>query len=101
MMLWTIDARHATSVMEADSFWKALDSLKDEDPSDFGLIVIAMPEDAKDEGDARAVRTSALMFRWRRPDWAMKYVQAAIEQGLPDTSDEDRRVALNSLKEAP
>lgn len=72
-------------IYAADQF-EAYDTLKDRSAYDFGLIVEAEPDE---NDDPILVRTSQLMFRWRRDDEAKLFVQRAIQEGMPDTTEAD------------
>ncbi len=88
MTLWTVESRNLVKVVEAEDQWEAYDSLRDEDPLELGLLVIATPQG--DSDDSRAIRTSMLLGqRWGDSETAKLFIQAAMRRGLPDTSEAD------------
>jgi hypothetical protein len=87
-MKWFLSSKAIDEIVEAMDQWEAFDTLQDRDPSDFGLIVEAQP--VRETADAAiAVRSSMLFARWGRADIAKRFIAAAVELGLPDTTDSD------------
>ncbi len=84
---WHLRSRAINEVVRAEDQFAAWNTLRDRPAEDFGLVVEAEPDE---NGDPIPVRTSALMFSWRRDDDAEAFVAAAVAQGLPDTTGADR-----------
>jgi len=82
---WTIETLKQIRNVEASDQWDAYDTLRDLPVEDFGLIVVAIPEDGGEDA-AISVRTSMLMFRWGRRMDAHLFLARAMADGLPDTS---------------
>lgn len=87
-MKWDVTSKNIEEIVEAADQWEAFDSLSTRSADDFGLVVEAQPVNETAE-ESFAVRTSMLFARWNRPDEARLFVDAAIRQGLPDTSIAD------------
>ena len=89
-MKWFLSSKDIDEVVEAIDQWEAFDSLQDRDPDDFGLIVQAQP--VRETVDTSVgVRSSMLFARWGRAGIARRFIDAAVELGLPDTTDLDMR----------
>lgn len=87
MTAWHVRTRLINEVVQADDQFVAWDTLRGRPAEEFGLIVVAEPDES---GDPIPVRTSALMFSWGRDEDAARFIAAAVDQGLPDTTAEDR-----------
>ena len=86
--LWHVRSRAIDELVRAEDQFAAWDALRERPAEDFGLIVLAEPDES---GDPISVRTSALMFSWGRDDDAKHFISLAVANGLSDTTEEDRR----------
>lgn len=89
MPTWVLRSGRIHEVVSAPDQFSAFDVLRDRPVQDFGLIVTAEPDE---DADPVGVRTSALLLHWGREADAAMVIQAAIGQGLPDTSVQDREL---------
>jgi hypothetical protein len=76
---WHLRSRAINEVVRASDQWEAWDTLRDRSALDFGLIVVAEPNE---DADPIPVQTAALMRRWGRDDDAEQFDAIAREQGL-------------------
>ena len=88
-MIWTVQTRNIFKRVEAESATEAFEALRDCNPYDFGLVVVARPEGSGDPLDDIPIRTSKLFGRWGNEIVARMFIARAIEIGLEDTSETD------------
>ncbi len=79
MREWIISLRNASMVVKASDQWAAWDTLKARPVEDFGLIVLAEPNE---NGNPIPVQTEALMRRWGRDADARAFHALAVRHGL-------------------
>lgn len=63
MKRWLVKSRDIMEIVPAADQWEAWDTLKDRPIEDFGLVVLAEPDES---GDPIPVQTVTLMERWGR-----------------------------------
>jgi hypothetical protein len=85
---WHLRSGVIDEIVRAEDQFEAWATLRDRPAEDFGLIASAEPDE---DGDPLLARVSGLMFSWGRDEDAQAFVAAAVAQGLPDTTDADRR----------
>lgn len=78
--LWILRSANIREVVRAVDQWEAWDTLRARPVSDFGLIVIAEPDE--DEDESILVHSETLFRRWGREDDAALADQAARREGL-------------------
>ena len=93
-MKWVLTTRDIHTTAEADTAEQAFDALRAYPAEDFGLVVTACPAGQSDS-NAIPIRTSHLMGRWGRLDAARAFIQRAIAEDLPDTTDRDIPAAIH------
>jgi hypothetical protein len=76
---WHIRSREINEVVQASDQWEAWDTLRDRSAFDFGLIVVAEPNE---DADPIPVHTATLMRRWGRDEDAGAFDQVARDAGL-------------------
>ena len=89
---WLVHSGDIREVVFAADQFAAIDFLRDRPAKEFGLIVVAEPEE---NGNPYAVRTTLLMYQWNRPDDAERFAALAQECGLPDTTAQDMAAACD------
>lgn len=87
-MKWYVSTKDIDEIVEAANQWEAFDALRHRNPADFGLVVEAQAVNKTSE-ESICIRTSMLFGRWGKPEVGRLFVEAAMKQGLPDTSDTD------------
>lgn len=93
MTTWVVQSGSISEAVRADDQWGAWDQIRDRDIADFGYAATAEPDE---NGDPFMVRASLLLYRWGRDDDARLMQAAAIANGYPDTSEQDRLTASAS-----
>lgn len=88
--VWHLRSGSIDELVRADDQWAAWDTLNDRDTEEFGLIASAEPDE---NDDPLLIRTSALMRVWGRDEDAEAFVAAAVAEGMPDTTESDKRTA--------
>lgn len=76
---WMLRSLAIREVVRAEDQWEAWDSLRDRPLEDFGLIVLAEPNE---DADPIPVQTEMLMRRWGRYDDAVAFHALAVANGL-------------------
>lgn len=94
MTRWQLKTLNIRTVVTARDQWVAFDTLRTRPAADFGLIVVAEPNESGEENSI-PVRTSMLMFRWGRPKDAKAFIKAGMKAGMPDTTKQDSKAATS------
>lgn len=88
--LWHLRSGVIDEWVRAIDQWEAWMTLRDRPVTDFGLLATAEPDEAG-EDDVLLARSSGLMFWFGRDADAEDLIAAAMANGLPDTTERDRR----------
>jgi hypothetical protein len=94
---WHVTTKCINEYVRASNQFEAWDTLRDRPVSDFGLIVLAEPDES---ADPIMVHTAALMFSWGRSADAELALATAEQAGLPDTREMDLAFAAQRAHEA-
>lgn len=96
--LWVIGSGDLSAAVRASNQFEALDAFRRKPIGKFGLIAVA---ESNEDADPYPVRTSILMRRWGRVSDAKLFAAAMENQGMPDTTNADRKAAKHSLAVQP
>jgi hypothetical protein len=82
-----ISTRDVDEYVRARDQFEAWDTLKDRPVEDFGIVTTA---ELNESSDPIPIRTAALLFSWCRDEDALRLIEVAMANDLPDTELVDR-----------
>ena len=92
--LFHVRSREINKLVRARDQFEAWDTLRDRDIHEFGLIASAETDESD---DPIVIHTAALMFSWGRDEDALRLIELAVANDLPDTTEADRESATRII----
>jgi hypothetical protein len=83
MRTWRLRSLGIDEVVQAEDQFEAWDMLSDRPVEDFGLVVVAEPDE---DADPIPVQTETLMRRWERNADAELFHALAVAHGLKESA---------------